>query len=41
MGASRTLKDSWVDSDRPREDAVIKKIFEDAKRLETVEDREP
>lgn len=39
VGASRMLKDLWIDSDRPREDAVIKKIFHDAKRLENTEDR--
>lgn len=39
VGASRMLKDLWIDSDRPREDAVIKKIFDDAKRLGNTEDR--
>lgn len=41
VSASRMLKDSRIDSDHPCEHAVIKNIFEDAKRLKTTEDREP
>lgn len=39
-GEPMMLKDSWIDSDRPREEVVIKKISGDAKRFENPEDKD-
>lgn len=40
VGKPRVLKDSWIDSDRPREGVVIKSIFDDAAHLQKAKDRD-